>query len=242
MLDSHHPLHASVLLVVLGCGPSLGDPDGDGDGDTTGTEASTRGSTDAGMSTSGAADPSSASTPVDTTATTDDTVGTIFDVGAGDATSVDPCEIAEPCPLPGDAFAEVAGTTPLGEFVGAFAWSGRYSGECGGTGIAITATVEDFETDVACNPGFDLPDPSIYLFIGETFVSACTIDGMLTLIHTVEGVSAEITPQVELTLCEPLRDDGSGRIEGSFTATERGWNISGTFVAPRCAELDIACP
>jgi len=240
MFDSHHPVRASVLVVVLGCGPSPGDPDGDGD--ATGAEASASGSADVGVSTSSAGDPSSASTAVDTTSTTDDTGSTIFDVGAAEAASTEPCEIAEPCPLPGDAFAEVAGTTPLGEFVGAFAWIGRYSGECAGTGLAITPTVEDFETDVACHPGFEPPDPSIYLYIGETFATACTIDGLLTLTHTLDGATAETTPQVELTLCEPLRDDGSGRIEGSFTATERGWNLSGTFVAPRCAELDIACP
>ena len=60
--------------------------------------------------------------PPDTTATTDDTIGTIFDVGAAEATSTDPCEIAEPCPLSGDAFAEVAGTTPTTPSLSGRSW------------------------------------------------------------------------------------------------------------------------
>lgn len=239
MRSSYHAVQASVLVAVLGCGPSVGDADGHED--ATGANTAPDGSATASPSTSGASQPSDASAGADITSITDDSGNTVFDVGSTDLMT-DRCVASEICSLPGDAFAEVSGTTPLGELTGAFAWSGLAHGECSGTSIAIVASLEEFETDVVCEPGFDMADPSIYLFLRGLVGEDCVVDKRLTVMHTVDGESVETTPQLELTHCEPLDSDGNGRLEGSFTALAEGWNISGSFVAPRCVALDIACP
>lgn len=228
-----------VLVAALACGPAVGDGEGEGNGDG---ETANGSSSSASPTTSGASvtDPSGVITTDDGS---DDAVdsGVLFDVG-GPASTTGPCEAAEPCPLPGVAFADVVGTSPVGEVVGTVAWSGVYSGECGGTGISITPTLESFAEDVECAVGFANVDPTLDVYLPSSFGTGCAIDEPVPVSHVVDGAEASTMATVEITFCEPLDGDQDTRIEGTLTVTSDGWDVSGSFVAPHCARLDIACP
>jgi hypothetical protein len=228
------------LVVAIACGPAVGDGDGDGDGGSTSQSDSSSGR----AASSSAGDASSDITVTDgTTTSVDDTGGVLFDVGgpASSSTTSDPCELFEPCPLPGDAFAEVAGTTPLGQVDAAFAWSGMFHGECGGTRVFMMPSVEAFEAAVVCGNGYQQPDPSLMLFFSG--LNECVpFDEEATLTHLVDGVEASTPVQLELTSCEVARDIGFAQFGGEFTASGDDWELTGTFVAPHCSHVDVGCP
>jgi hypothetical protein len=229
-------IHLALLVVALGCGPAPGDSDGDGEGDesTAGNGSSTPTTTSSSATSTSAGE---STTSFGTTSGGAHTGGPT----TVDTSTTEPCYEAEPCPLPGGAFAEVAGTTPLGEFTGAFAWVGLFHGECAGISIAMTPTLEGFEEDVACEFAAR-PDPALMLFVPDLLDADCAIDRPFSLVHVLDGAEAMTTPVVEITMCEPVRPGVESRIEGSVTATGDGWDVAGTFVAEHCGNLDVACP
>ena len=224
------------LVVAIACGPAVGDGDGDGDGDAT-----SQGDSSSGRSSAG--DASSDITVTDgTTTIVDDTSGVLFDVGSPETTTGG-CEPGDRCPLPGDAFVEIVGTTPLGEVAAAFAWSGQLGGECAGTRVVMMESVEAFEATVVCGDigAFEQPDPSLWL--DSSALHDCEpANDEGTLTHLVAGMEATIAAQVEITACEERTDGSLVVLAGGFTASGEGWDLTGTFVAPGCKHLDIGCP
>lgn len=200
-------------------------------------------------------DATTATTATTTDATTASTTSSTTEVSTSASTSASTGALDLPddrllCPLDIAANAKVSGTTPLGDFVGNFAWHGWYGGECGGAEIFLHTSLEAFTDALQKDPWepaasgvtlwFGTPEWSPIDWIGTAPIAVRVYDADAQ--QVAEGVGTATIDMSEFFVWPEPGLDPWPQVVGSFTVDDGGVTLSGDFTAPLCDALVILCP